>query len=179
MKTNRFSLLIVVLMIVTGCTTATSPCTVNPTTQIWFNCDDFITEEAGEEAQVSLRSHAQWILGTADADWSGSDSVISVDAATIILPTSTSTWPGSEPTELENNRHCIAGKDDDIVLAYWDDVAEKFHALCGKLREEEIMTDFRVDTDNLKLQKKTRKIWAHITAAESDWVDIHTGDACK
>jgi|GEM_PF-5565416 len=130
---------------------------------------------------VSLQPHAQLVIGQADADWSGSDSVISIDSALVVLPTKEALWmdaDGNEPVEFANDRHCTAGKDNDWVAAYWDDQEEEFYAFMGKLREQEVMTNFQVDTTNLKLQKKTRKVWAHITEDESNWTDIHTGDAC-
>jgi len=42
----------------------------------------------------------------------------------------------------------------------------------------QIMTDFRVDTSNLKLQAKYRWSWGWFTTDESGWEDLHTGDDC-
>ena len=41
----------------------------------------------------------------------------------------------------------------------------------------EVVTDYRVDTANLKLQKKTRTVYAG-ASEESDWVDVHQGVDC-
>ena len=42
----------------------------------------------------------------------------------------------------------------------------------------EVITSFRVDGANKKLQKKTRNTWGPTSGTESAWVDIHTGGAC-
>ena len=41
-----------------------------------------------------------------------------------------------------------------------------------------IVTDWRVDTANLKFQVKTRDDWGTFCTSESEWVDKHTGDDC-
>ena len=43
---------------------------------------------------------------------------------------------------------------------------------------EDLMTDFRVDTTNLKLQKRVRPISIMPRDDESDWIDIHQGVDC-
>ncbi len=40
------------------------------------------------------------------------------------------------------------------------------------------LTDFQVDGAAFKLQEKTRQLHVEVLAAETDWVDIHTGTAC-
>jgi hypothetical protein len=42
----------------------------------------------------------------------------------------------------------------------------------------EVMTTYRIDGVNRKFQKKVRTVWVHTAASESDWIDVHTGDAC-
>jgi hypothetical protein len=41
------------------------------------------------------------------------------------------------------------------------------------------MTDFQIDGDTYKFQKKTRDTWGTFHGTESDWVDIITGGACS
>jgi hypothetical protein len=40
------------------------------------------------------------------------------------------------------------------------------------------MTDFNVDTTNMKLQKKTRTAKVVDPGTETGWTDIHTGTEC-
>jgi hypothetical protein len=42
-----------------------------------------------------------------------------------------------------------------------------------------VITDWRVDTSNLKFQVKTRDDWGPFCTSESAWVDKHTGDDCS
>lgn len=44
--------------------------------------------------------------------------------------------------------------------------------------KEDVITDFQVDTDNQKLQVKTRSLYVMPEAAESGWTDKHTGSVC-
>jgi hypothetical protein len=43
----------------------------------------------------------------------------------------------------------------------------------------QVMTEFRVDGDNLKLQGKFRHTWGWFSTSESGWIDLHTGDDCS
>jgi hypothetical protein len=42
-----------------------------------------------------------------------------------------------------------------------------------------VVTDVRVDESSLKLQKKTRTVYVPCADAESDWIDVHTGEDCE
>ena len=51
--------------------------------------------------------------------------------------------------------------------------------IANPLGEEiEVVTDYRVDTVNLKLQKKTRTVLVVPVGDESDWIDVHEGTDC-
>ena len=42
----------------------------------------------------------------------------------------------------------------------------------------EVVTTYRIDGANQKVQKKTRNVWLLTPGTESGWVDVHTGDLC-
>ncbi len=68
------------------------------------------------------------------------------------------------------------------IAARWHGQAFRLQAFDWEDRpattEITVMTNFNVDTDNMKLQKKTRTAKVLDPGTESGWTDIHTGAAC-
>jgi hypothetical protein len=126
---------------------------------------------------LTMQPHALMVRGLATADFTGSTIVI--DGVNVKQPTGgliVTTDPAADLTVY--NDIGFIGKDNDLVYAEWDESQAKWVASMVALRSEEYMTDFQVDGANKKLQKKTRTAKAFVSADESAWTDIHTGEVC-
>jgi len=106
-----------------------------------------------------------------NADSTGTvDAVVSLGGATPVT---------SDTDELTvGNAMGYEGVDDVECRIRYDHEAEQWE-FCDMARvSEEVLTNFQVNTDDLKLQKKTRTAVVHTKDDESAWTDIHTGTDC-
>ena len=87
--------------------------------------------------------------------------------------------PAGEFTVM--NPFTLAGIETDKVLVAWDtrESPDAWSLIQVQHHELEVVTDYRVDGANLKLQKKVKTI--HTMFEDDDtqtWIDVHTGTTC-
>ena len=87
--------------------------------------------------------------------------------------------PAGEFTVM--NPFTLAGIETDKVLVAWDteEYPDQWSLIQVEHHKLEVVTDYRVDTYSLELQKKVKTI--HTMFEDDDtqtWIDVHTGTTC-
>lgn len=154
-----------------------------PTERSWDEAEDHQAPEvyiAKPQTSAGIPKLLETGTGTG-TDVSGSDfdepGKAECDIYKIVVD-SVSGDPELHPTGLTKIVHNLSPSDlDQDWILVIRTKAGKWIALLGG-EEITVVTDYRVDAANLKLQKKTRTIKVIPTGDESDWIDVHTGTDC-
>jgi len=114
------------------------------------------------------------------ADLTSGMSTVNVDSVKPFTGTTKPTENDAETLEVYNVFGFAAPNDSKCIIVEGElDSGDTGWILLFPLVAQTVRTNFQVDTDNQKLQSKTRPVYVMPTDDETDWTDDHEGTTCS